>query len=198
MQDMSDEAPDGTGVVKLHRAKRAVRNLLLAVGENPEREGLKETPGRVARSFAEMLAGYRQDPAKILACDFGSERYDEMVVLRAIPFHSLCEHHLLNFSGTATVAYLPMERVVGISKLARLVECYARRLQIQERMTVQIADALAEHLKPRGWGVRIEAQHLCMRARGVRIEPGPLVTTAVGGLIKEDEKARAEFLGERK
>lgn len=172
----------------------AVFQLLEGVGEEPHRDGLRDTPKRVARALRERLSGYEQSPAEILGRDFESDGYDQMVTLLDVPFYSLCEHHMENFSGTATVAYIPSERVVGLSKLARLVQCFARRLQIQERMTQQIADALRDNLHPRGWGVLIRARHLCMQARGARLETGPMVTTAVGGIIKDDPKARDEFL----
>ena len=180
--------------VNQRRVKRAIATLLSACGEDVEREGLRDTPSRVARALAERLDGYSHDPKAILSTQFNSEGYDQMVILRRIPFYSLCEHHLENFSGVATIAYIPSTKVVGLSKLARLVQCYARRLQIQERMTNQIALALSDHLSPVGYGVVIEAQHLCMQARGVKLETGPMVTCQVGGLIKDDPKARDEFL----
>lgn len=176
------------------RVAQAVADMLRALGQDPEREGLRDTPARVARSYRELLAGYDQHPAEVLRTDFENEGYDEMIVLRDIPFHSLCEHHMLPFSGRAAVGYIPNGRVVGLSKLARLVECFARRLQIQERMTVQIGSALLEHLHPRGYAVVISAQHLCMCARGVGKPGSAMVTMTVGGLIKEDPKARDEFL----
>lgn len=168
----------------------------MAVGEDPTREGLVGTPDRVARAYLELLAGYGQNPSDILgSAAFNSEGYDQMVILKDVSFYSLCEHHLLPFIGSATVAYIPSGgRVVGLSKLARLVDCFARRFQIQERMTHQIADALKEHLNPRGWGVTVRAQHLCMCARGVGKPNAAMVTTALGGAIREDEKARLEYM----
>lgn len=173
----------------------AVRTILDSVGEDPDRDGLRATPGRVARAFAELTQGYAMDPAAILATTF-DEKFDEMVVLRGVRFTSLCEHHLLPFTGTATVGYIPSPGggVVGLSKLARLVECYARRLQVQERMTEQIGDALAEHLSPQGAGVVLRAHHSCMGIRGVRQTEAEMVTSALAGVLRDDPAARAEFL----
>ncbi|MGA7616507.1 MAG: GTP cyclohydrolase I FolE [Thermoanaerobaculia bacterium] len=171
--------------------ERAVATLLTLIGEDPGREGLIDTPRRVIKAWREMTSGYGEDPGEILARTF-EETSDELVLLRGISFHSICEHHLLPFHGTATVGYLP-GRVVGISKLARLVDCFARRLQIQERMTRQIATAIEEHLAPRGVGVRIEARHSCMGCRGVKLPDTELVTTAMLGTLREDAAARAEF-----
>jgi GTP cyclohydrolase I len=174
----------------------AIVRLLQFVGEDPLREGLRDTPGRVGRSMLELTAGYKQDPAEILSRVFadGGEGYDQMVVLREIKFTSLCEHHLLPFQGTATVGYVPDGSVVGISKLARLVECFARRLQVQERMTVQIAQAIEAHLAPLGTGVVIRAHHSCMGCRGVKQEAAVMVTSAMYGVLREKPEARAEFL----
>ena len=170
----------------------AVRQILLAVGEDPTREGLLDTPARVSRAYAEMLAGYSMDPAKILERTFPRDGYDEMVVQRAVYFTSLCEHHMLPFHGVAAVGYLPRKDVVGISKLARLVDCFARRLQIQERMTVQIGNAIRDHLKPLGYGVRVCATHLCMCARGVNKPGSEMVTNVLGGSFREGQ-VRDEF-----
>lgn len=169
-----------------------VRALLNHIGENPDREGLCDTPARVVRALREMTAGYQQDPAQILSRTF-SESHDEMIVLRGVSFHSLCEHHLLTFSGSATVAYIP-GKVVGVSKLARLVECYARRLQIQERMTQQIAQAVEEHLRAVGVGVVIKAHHLCMGCRGVRQSGAEMITSCMLGALREQPETRAELL----
>lgn len=158
-------------------------------------EGLKDTPSRVVKAFAEMTSGYKQDPAAILARTFPGESYDEMVIVPGIHFVSLCEHHLLPFSGTAAVAYIPRERVVGLSKIPRLVECFARRLQVQERMTVQIADALTEHLKPSGVGVVLRARHSCMTCRGVRQQNAEMVTSVMRGALRDKPEARAELMG---
>jgi len=173
----------------------AVRTLIRWAGDDPDREGLLETPARVAKAYEEFFEGYTQDPGAILAKTFGdTEGYDEMVTLRDIELHSHCEHHMVPFIGVAHVAYVPAQRVVGISKIARLVECFARRLQIQEKLTQQIADALAETLQPRGVAVVIEAGHQCMTTRGVQ-KPGTVtVTSAMLGLFRDDPSTRREFL----
>jgi GTP cyclohydrolase I len=171
-----------------------VIRLLEFVGEDPNREGLRETPKRVCKALTEMTAGYKDDPALILAADFDSEGYDQMIWLRDIDFYSMCEHHMLPFHGTAVVGYIPDKRVVGLSKLARLVDCFARRLQIQERLTRQIAEALNDKLKPVGYGVVIRAHHMCMSCRGVRKPNAEMVTSALGGAIKDKDAARAEFM----
>ena len=173
-------------------AEDAVVTLLQFMGEDPERDGLAGTPERVVRAWRELTAGYAEDPAEILSRTF-EETSDEMIILRGITFHSMCEHHLLPFQGTAAIGYLP-GKVVGISKLARLVHCFARRLQIQERMTRQIADAVQEHLGARGVGVIVRAQHLCMACRGVRQEETEMVTSAMLGTLRSDATSRAEFL----
>ena len=171
-----------------------MREILLAVGEDPDREGLVKTPGRVARSYAELMAGLREDPRVHLQTVF-NEQYDEVVVLRDIPFHSLCEHHLLPFTGRAHLAYLPDGKVVGLSKLARLVEGYARRPQVQERLTTQIADALMEQLNAAGVACVIEASHTCMTIRGVQKPGATMVTSALRGVFKDSPSSRAEVLG---
>lgn len=179
---------DGRGWVEA-----AVRQLIVAAGDDPNREGLRDTPARVERALRELTAGYRMDPKAILATTF-SERHDEMIVLRGVEFWSLCEHHLMPFHGRATVGYLPGRgKIVGLSKLARLVECYARRYQVQERMTDQIAAALQLYVRPRGVGVVIEAEHLCMKARGARMS-GTMVTSSLRGVLRTNASARAEFL----
>ena len=175
-----------------HEAERAVETLLRWVGEDPDRDGLADTPARVAKALREMTSGYSEDPAEILSRTF-EETSDEMVILRGITFQSICEHHLLPFLGTATVGYLP-GKVVGISKLARLVNCFARRLQIQERLTRQIADAVEKHLEARGVAVVIKAQHLCMACRSVRQMESEMVTSAMLGTLRTDATSRAEFL----
>ena len=174
--------------------QKAIRDLLIAVGEDPDREGLRDTPKRVARMYEEIFAGLQADPAVHLKRVF-SERYDEIVLLRDIDFYSLCEHHLLPFHGKAHVAYLPDGKVVGLSKLARTVEAFARRPQVQERMTCQIADALMEHLAPKGVGVIVEASHMCMKMRGVQKPDGTMVTSALRGVFKDNAASRAEVLG---
>jgi GTP cyclohydrolase I len=159
------------------------------------REGLHETPARMAKAWEFWTRGYRDDPAKILKVfEDGGERYDQMVCVRDIPIYSKCEHHLADIFGTATIAYIPNGRIVGLSKLSRLADCFARRLQVQERMTQQIADALHEHLKPVGVGVVIKARHMCMESRGICQQGHHTVTTALHGAIRDQPDARAEFL----
>jgi GTP cyclohydrolase I len=175
--------------VDLEAAARAVADLLRALGKDPTSEHLADTPARVARSFAEQLS-----PREFRLTTFpNDEGYDEMVVARSIPVQSLCEHHLLPFHGVAHVGYLPGERILGLSKLARVVELFARDLQVQERLTKQVADWLAEHLRPKGVGVVVEAEHLCMSLRGVRAPGAVTVTSAVHGLLREDRGSRQEF-----
>jgi GTP cyclohydrolase I len=176
-----------------HPVEEAVRVILGQVGEDPDRSGLVDTPARVRRMYEEMTAGYGMDPAEVLNDAVFDVDYSEMVVVRDIPFHSLCEHHLLPFAGTAAVAYIPDKRVIGLSKIPRVVDMYAHRLQVQERLTQEVADFLMEHLAPRGVGVVIEATHLCASMRGVR-KPGMVMTTsAVLGLFRRSDKTRAEF-----
>jgi GTP cyclohydrolase I len=181
--------------VDVQRAERAVRELLAAVGEDPDRDGLQETPARVARAYMEMLRGYREDPGAHLERQFEVD-HDEMVIVKDIPFSSLCEHHLLPFIGKAHVCYIPARtgRVCGLSKLARLVEGYAKRLQVQERLTAQIADDLMTRLDARGAMVVLAAEHLCMTVRGVRVPGSVTTTSAVRGLFKESSSTRAEAL----
>jgi GTP cyclohydrolase I len=171
----------------------AVLRLLNFIGEDATREGLVDTPGRVCRSLAELTGGYNDDPATILSTVF-TEQHDQMVVLDGVEFTSLCEHHMLPFVGTAVVGYVPRGKVVGLSKLARLVECYARRLQVQERMTEQIALALMTHLEPEGAGVVIRAHHSCMGCRGVRKPSARMTTSALLGIMRYSPDARSEFL----
>jgi GTP cyclohydrolase I len=177
------------------RAAAAVRELLIAVGEDPDRPGLRDTPGRVARAYAETFAGLWQDPGEILATTF-DEDHDEFVLVKDIPMYSTCEHHLVPFHGVAHLGYIPGDdgKVTGLSKLARLVEVYARRPQVQERMTSQIADALADVLKPRGAIVVIEAEHLCMAMRGIRKPGASTVTSAVRGLFRVNPASRSEAM----
>ena len=176
------------------RVERAVREILLAIGEDPERDGLRETPARVARAFAEVFAGMWQNPKKILTTTFDLG-HDEMVLVKDIEVFSQCEHHLVPFHGVAHVGYIPSEdgRITGISKLARLVDAYARRPQVQERLTTQVADALMEVLEPRGVMVVIECEHLCMSMRGVRKPGARTVTSAMRGQLR-DPASRAEAL----
>ncbi len=175
------------------RIEQAVQEIIAAIGEDPARQGLRGTPGRVARMYADLFEGLREDPREHLRVGF-DVAHDEMVVLRDIPFYSMCEHHLMPFHGTAAVGYLPDGRVVGLSKLARVVDGYARRPQIQERLTGQIADAIMETLDPDGVAVVIEAEHLCMTARGVRKAGSRMVTSATRGAFRKNSVTRAEFL----
>ncbi|MCR4513368.1 MULTISPECIES: GTP cyclohydrolase I FolE [unclassified Aeromicrobium] len=181
--------------VDVERAAAAVRELLIAVGEDPDRDGLKETPDRVARSYAELLAGLDQDPREVLTATF-DVGHDELVLVKDIELWSMCEHHLVPFTGVAHVGYIPRADgfVTGLSKLARLVDVFARRPQVQERLTTQIADALIEVLEPRGVIVVIEAEHLCMTMRGVRKGGARTVTSAVRGQLR-DPATRAEAMG---
>lgn len=175
-------------------ALESVKILLQYLGEDADREGLKDTPDRVLRALNEMTHGYNEDPAKILSKVF-AEQYDEIVILRKIPFISLCEHHLLSFIGTVDIGYLPSGKgVVGLSKLARLVDCFARRLQVQERLTKQIAEAIEQHLEAKGVGVIVRAGHTCMSCRGVMKHGSEMVTSSMLGVFREKPEARAEFL----
>jgi GTP cyclohydrolase I len=178
------------GQVDVDAAVTAVRDLLVALGLDPDVEHLKRTPLRVARAFEELLSPHDVDPTTFP----NDEGYDELVVVRDIPFHSLCEHHLLPFVGRAHVAYLPKDRIVGLSKLARVVEHFSRALQVQERMTQQIADWLVTQLRPRGVGVVLEAEHMCMRLRGVRAPGTMTVTSSLRGALRDDARTRGEFL----
>jgi len=181
---------EGEPAVDLARAERAVAELLAALGRDPSSEQLAETPRRVAASYAELLT----PPAFALTTFPNDDGYDELVLARAIPFSSLCEHHLLPFTGVAHVGYLPAGRILGLSKLARVVELFARRLQVQERLTRQVAQWLQANLEPRGVGVVVEAEHLCMSLRGVRAAGARTVTSALDGLLREDPRTRQEFL----
>jgi GTP cyclohydrolase I len=176
-------------VIDLDAAERAVTDLLVALGHDPATEHLAETPRRVARSYAELLTPRDFD----LTTFPNDEGYDELVLARGIPFQSLCQHHLLPFAGVAHVGYLPGERLLGLSKLARVVELFARDLQVQERLTKQVADWLQEHLAPKGVGVVLEAEHQCMALRGVRATGTKAVTSAVHGLLRDDGRSRQEF-----
>ncbi len=177
------------------RIEAAVREILLAVGEDPNREGLLETPARVARMYDEILAGIKEDPREHLRKQFKADKHGELVLVKDIPIYSLCEHHMLPFYGRANIAYIPNDgRITGLSKLARMADGYARRLQVQERLTTQMADAVMDVLQPRGVLVVIEAEHMCMTMRGVQ-KPGSLtVTSAVRGYFETDVKARAEAM----
>ncbi len=176
------------------RVEAAVREILREMGEDADRPGLVGTPGRVHRMYAELTAGYHVDPDRLINDAIFDVDYSEMVVVKEIPFYSLCEHHLLPFFGTAAVAYIPNGRVVGLSKIPRIVEMFARRLQVQERLTLQIADFVMERLRPQGVGVVLEATHLCAGMRGVR-KPGTVMTTShVLGIFRTNDKTRSEFL----
>ncbi len=179
--------------IDTERIRRAVREILLAVGEDLDREGLRKTPERVARMYGELLGGTFEDPHAHLQSVF-TEKYDEIVLLRDIPFYSICEHHLLPFIGKAHVAYLPTGRVLGVSKLARIVDNFSHRLQAQERLTGQIADFLMENLKPQGVAVVLQASHGCMTIRGIRKPGSMMVTSALRGIFKRDARSRSEVL----
>jgi len=179
--------------VDTERIEKAVKEILLAVGEDINREGLKKTPERVGKMYAELLAGMREDPKDHLRSIF-TENYDEIVLLRNIPFYSICEHHLMPFIGSAHVAYLPTGMVLGVSKLARIVDCFARRLQTQERLTYQIADFIMNSLKPMGVTVVLEASHSCMTIRGIKKPGSSMVTSALRGIFKKDPRSRNEVL----
>ncbi|HKC27653.1 MAG TPA: GTP cyclohydrolase I FolE [Jatrophihabitans sp.] len=189
---MTDVEP---GQVDLARAEAAVRELLIAIGEDPDREGLKSTPARVARAYQEIFAGLHVKPDDVLQTTF-DENHDELVLVKDIPLYSVCEHHLVPWHGTAAVGYIPGEdgRITGLSKLARVVDLYARRPQVQERLTSQVADAVMRRLQPQGVIVVVQAEHLCMAMRGVR-KPGAMtMTSAVRGIFKDDPRSRAEAL----
>ena len=181
--------------VDLARIEKAVREILIAIGENPDRDGLVRTPARVAQAYAELFAGLRVDPAEVLATPFEAN-HDELVLVRDIEVFSLCEHHLLPFHGVAHVGYIPGEdgRITGLSKLARLIDVFARRPQVQERLTTQIADMLMDRLKPRGVIVVLECEHMCMSMRGIQKAGSRTTTSAVRGLFKCDAKSRAEAM----
>jgi GTP cyclohydrolase I len=172
----------------------AVQNILTLVGENPEREGLQRTPHRVARMYDELLAGYKIDPVTLVNGALFDVEYDEMILVKDIEFFSLCEHHMLPFYGRAHVAYLPGEKIIGLSKIPRIVEMYARRLQVQERMTRQIANLIEDVLSPRGVAVVIEGSHMCSMMRGVKKEHPKMVTKSMLGQFKEDQETRKEFM----
>ncbi len=175
------------------RIEAAVREILLAVGEDPNREGLQETPARVGRMYAEMFSGLHADPRQLLTKTF-TQKYDEMVLVRNIEFASMCEHHLLPFMGKAHIAYLPAGRIVGLSKLPRVVEALAHRPQVQERMTEELADLLMEELNPRGVAVILEATHTCMTIRGVRKPDGICTTSAMRGVFRDNQATRNELM----
>jgi GTP cyclohydrolase I len=180
--------------IDLEPIREAVRRVLSAIGEDPNREGLQRTPDRVARMYSELLSGYRVDPFKLLNGALFDEDYDEMVVVRDIEFYSLCEHHMLPFLGRAHVAYLPKDRIVGLSKIPRIVDMFARRLQVQERMTRQIAEFLEELLHPLGVAVVIEGLHLCATMRGAKKHDARMITSTMLGAFRKNPPTREEFL----
>jgi GTP cyclohydrolase I len=191
--DQSSAPSAPSGPADAGGIETAVRQILVEIGEDPDREGLRATPDRMHRMYRELTAGYHVDPERLINNAIFEVGYSEMVVVKDIPFYSLCEHHLLPFFGVAHVAYVPEGRVIGLSKIPRVVEMYARRLQVQERMTQQVADFLMERLEPKGVGVVLEATHLCAAMRGVR-KPGTVMTTAaVLGLFRRNDKTRSEF-----
>ncbi len=190
---MTTTLPPGGPAYDIESAQRVVRDLLVAVGEDPDREGLRETPRRIAAMYRELFEGLHQDPVAVLSVGF-EEGHDEMVILREIPFYSMCEHHFLPFHGEAHVGYLPDGRIVGLSKIARAVDIFARRPQVQERLTGQIANCIEQVLGAKGVGVVIEAEHLCMTARGVRKPGAKMVTSAMRGRFRSDQNTRHEFL----
>jgi GTP cyclohydrolase I len=189
----SEDMKHKSSKIDTERIRNAVKEILLAVGEDIDREGLRKTPERVARMYAELLAGAYEDPKEHLRSVF-TENYDEIVLLRDIPFYSICEHHLLPFIGSAHVAYLPKGKILGVSKLARIVDCFARRLQSQERLTYQIADFIMDSLKPQGAAVVLEASHSCMTIRGIKKPGSAMVTSALRGIFRRDPKSRSEIL----
>jgi GTP cyclohydrolase I len=180
--------------IDLAEVQEAVQHILHAVGEDPERDGLKNTPERIARMYAELLSGYQLDPIKVVNDALFDVKYDEMVIVRDIEFYSLCEHHMLPFIGRVHVAYIPNGKVIGLSKIPRIVDLYARRLQVQERMTRQIADFIRDVLHPQGVGVVVEALHLCMSMRGVQKHNARLTTSAMHGAFRANAPTRQEFL----
>ena len=199
---MTDEKPDIYDIADLLETpeinqddfRQAVRQILSAIGEDPDRDGLLRTPDRVARMYEELLQGYRMDPDTILNGALFEEKYDEMVVVRDIEFYSLCEHHMLPFMGRASVAYMPNKRVIGLSKIPRIVDMFARRLQVQERMTRQIAEFLMELLQPLGVAVVVEGLHLCATMRGVKKHDARMITSAMLGMFRSNLATREEFL----
>ena len=197
MPDVENEVRRLKEVLEIPTSKEweyTVRLLLRLIGEDPNREGLRRTPLRVKKSLQYLTGGYRQDPAKILTRSFKKVKHDEMVIVKDIDFFSLCEHHILPFFGKCHVAYLPDRKLIGLSKIPRLVDAFARRLQVQERLTTQIAEALNEHLQPRGVACVMEASHLCLMMRGVQKQNTLAITSSMLGRFRTDEKTRAEFL----
>lgn len=189
VQSLAESAENPADSLEAH-----VRAILTAVGEDPDREGLVKTPARVAAAWRYLTSGYDEDPDDIINGALFTEDYQEMIVEKDIDFYSLCEHHMLPFHGRAHVAYIPRRKIVGVSKLARLVDAYARRLQVQERLTNQIANTIMERINPLGAAVVMEAEHMCMRMRGVQKQNSTIVTSSLLGAFRTQEKTRAEFL----
>jgi GTP cyclohydrolase I len=187
--------PSGTSGIDFARAEAAVRELLFAIGEDPDREGLRDTPKRVAKSYAEIFGGLHLDPDEVLSTSF-DEDHNELVLVKDIPLYSTCEHHLVTWHGTAAVGYIPGAdgRITGLSKLARVVDLYSKRPQVQERLTSQVADAVMRKLEPRGVIVVINAEHLCMAMRGIRKPGSSTTTSAVRGIFQSDPRTRAEAM----
>jgi len=181
-------------VTDIEAIKNSIRDILKAIGEDPEREGLKDTPARVARSYDELLAGYRTDPRKLINGALFDVKYDGMVIVRDIEFYSMCEHHMLPFIGRAHVAYIPQEKIIGLSKIPRIVDMFSRRLQIQEKMTRQIAEFIDAVLKPAGVAVVVEALHMCSMIRGVKKHDSRMTTSTMLGAFRTDMSTRMEFL----
>jgi len=195
--DFDDDLPDeilAESKIDSPEAEESITRLIKALGEDPEREGLQNTPRRIARMYSELLAGYNVDPVAMVNGALFDVKYDEMVIVRDIEFYSLCEHHMLPFMGRVHVAYIPDGKVLGISKIPRVVDMYARRLQVQERMTRQIADFLRDLLKPQGVAVVVEALHLCMMMRGVQKHDARMITSAMHGAFRANLATREEFL----
>jgi len=191
---MSVRRPIDITETQMDSLETHVRAILVALGEDPEREGLKKTPARVAAALTFLTSGCREDPETIINGALFTEEYQEMIVEKDIDFHSLCEHHLLPFHGKAHVAYIPRHKIVGVSKLARLVDAYAHRLQVQERLTNQIAQTIMDRIDPLGAAVVMEAEHMCMRMRGVQKQNSTIITSALLGAFRSQEKTRAEFM----
>jgi GTP cyclohydrolase I len=192
--DENDNNGVETGRIDFEAARKSITELIKSVGEDPEREGLKRTPDRVARMYAELLSGYNTDAEKFINGALFNISYDEMVIVRDIEFYSLCEHHILPFIGRAHVAYIPAGKVIGLSKIPRIVDMYARRLQVQERLTRQIADFLSDQLKPQGVAVVVEAMHMCSMMRGVKKHDARMTTSAMHGAFRANLATRNEFL----
>jgi GTP cyclohydrolase I len=192
--DENDFESPSPAPIDLPAARDSILKLIKAVGEDPEREGLKNTPDRVARMFAELLSGYTADPDKFINGALFNINYDEMVIVRDIEFYSLCEHHMLPFIGRVHVAYIPAGKVIGLSKIPRIVDMFARRLQVQERMTRQIADFISDLLKPQGVAVVVEAMHMCSMMRGVKKHDARMTTSAMHGAFRANLATRQEFL----